>query len=211
MPYLVNIPQPTDNLSVSQGNMLGNFQQLQTSFSVNHVPLTTAINNGKHIFLQIPSLGNNPTLPPLLAIGDGTLYTNNISASDEKTELFYTPDAGELAYQMTRTSTTSYPSFANNTNYETASDGTQLGGWTFLPGGLLLNYGFEVLSGSGSIPFPRAFNNPPYSIQLTLIANHSTNSVNTVFIISPVNASSFNWGYTGTTSYTSFYWMAIGS
>jgi len=212
MPYLPNIPQPTDNISDSQGQILGNFQQLQTSFSVNHVPLTTASNNGKHTFIEMPTLGSDPTLPPGLLSGEGTLFVNTKSSVRE---LYYTPDVSGNSYRLTATSTLHFPTFSTSTNYPSATSLTQFGGWTFLGGGMLLQYGFEKLPGSssptGTLPFPRSFSGAPFSVQLTLNAtNSATANENTIFVVGSPSSSSFVWGFTGSTSYNFFYWMAIG-
>ena len=49
MTYNPNIPAPEDTPSVSQGQLLTNFQQMNTVFGNNHVPMSPAVaNSGKH-------------------------------------------------------------------------------------------------------------------------------------------------------------------
>ena len=56
MAYKPNIPQSTDNLSQSQIDMLGNFQQLNTSFLVDHYTFADlTANNGKHNTVTTPA------------------------------------------------------------------------------------------------------------------------------------------------------------
>lgn len=55
MPFLNNIPQPGDKLKNSQGQLLGNNQQLNVSFGIDHYPYTDlTANNGKHKQVTTP-------------------------------------------------------------------------------------------------------------------------------------------------------------
>ncbi len=60
MAYNANIPQPADQLKNSQPQILGNFQEINTAFNVNHVGFNVA-DEGKHKFLQMPRQGAAPT------------------------------------------------------------------------------------------------------------------------------------------------------
>jgi len=52
MAFLNNIPQPGDRLKVSQGQLLGNNQQLDTSMGVDHYPFSNLTSdNGKHKYV----------------------------------------------------------------------------------------------------------------------------------------------------------------
>lgn len=64
MPFKPNIPQPNDVLSDSQGDLLTNNQDLNTSFSVDHYAFDdVTANNGKHNQLTTPIIsgGTQPT------------------------------------------------------------------------------------------------------------------------------------------------------
>lgn len=55
MAYAPNIPQPTDKLSDSQGVLLSNFQQLDTSFGTDHYAFSNGTsNNGFHNTITTP-------------------------------------------------------------------------------------------------------------------------------------------------------------
>ena len=61
--YNANIPQPGDFLSVSQQDILNNFTQLNTSFTVDHYAYDdTTANNGKHNKVTTPLIvgGSHP-------------------------------------------------------------------------------------------------------------------------------------------------------
>ncbi len=55
MAYNQNIPQPTTNLSVSQGDLLANFQQLDTSFAKDHTAFSVSTNFGQHKQMTFPT------------------------------------------------------------------------------------------------------------------------------------------------------------
>jgi hypothetical protein len=61
MPGFKNtIPQPNDDLSVSQGDLLLNFQSCNTSFGIDHYPFTDlTANDGKHNKVTTPVITPN--------------------------------------------------------------------------------------------------------------------------------------------------------
>ncbi len=207
MAYKANIPQPTDLLDASQVDILGNFQSANTSQSINHYPFDDGTTkNGKHKFVEMPVLA---VLPTNIA-NEGSLYTKTISAVSE---LFYTPDTSLNEYQMTRTINAKFSNFSTNLAYGSPPVGfTQTGGWTFLPGGMLLQYGTYsntgALGSTGTIEFPVTFTNPPYSVSVSLIRSASANqSVSLPNIIATNNQFIFQ---SSSSASDGVYWMAIG-
>lgn len=204
MTFNINIPQPNDDLSVSQGQVKNNFLTSNTSFGVNHYPFNDGtVNNGKHKRVDIVA-----GAVPASNGGEGNLYTKQPASY---TNLFYTQDASSNEYQMTRIITTSFPKFATNTALSVGN-----GGWTFLPGGMLFQYGSATVnfntSGNkqGTITFPVAFTNIPYAINVTLTSASGSSSAHVLSVFS-VGVSSFKWNLDDTSSqYTGFYWTAIG-
>ena len=62
MSYITNVPAASDKLSVSQGQLQGNTNQLNTTFLVNHYALTDGTsNNGKHSVIQTPAQASDTT------------------------------------------------------------------------------------------------------------------------------------------------------
>ena len=83
MTYNPNIPQPTDDLSVSQGQILQNFQVSNSSFGIDHYSFADLTGNtGKHnqittpIYVADPDTGDPPTTnanePKMYAFADST-------------------------------------------------------------------------------------------------------------------------------------------
>ena len=202
MTFNPNIPKPTDLLSNSQADLLANNGFLNASFSRNHVALNIATNNGKHTFIEMPTLASIPAPVPGLIAGEGTLYTKGSGGA----QLFYTPGTSGNEYQLTRTIAASFASFASANP-----------GWTFLPGGLLLQWGTKTLSANNTlttITFPVTFTAPVtnvFSIVLTKISSDNSTTGQEVRISSGnVTISQFKVSQSSSSSANSVYWMAIG-
>ncbi len=202
MGYNPNIPQPTDELADSQGDILTNFSAANTSSGINHYPFDNlTVNNGKHKYVQIPL----KTTPPTSGTDEWTVFTQDfISGSSTTNELFVSPPGADYAlgaYPLTA----SAPGFPQNL----------AAGTSFLPGGLYLQWGKEPFPGtsnpSGTVNFTANFPNNCLMVQLTLQGNVATSASNTVEVVGTPTNTSFNWSFTGSTSYDSFYWFAIGN
>lgn len=160
----------------------------------------------------------SPPVPGLIA-GEGTIYTKTISSVSQ---LFYTNDASGNQYQLTRNIPASFSLFSanvNNYNPGTGAVGTAYtAGWTYLPGGLLFQYGTYFvgagISTTGTIKFPVVYTNPPFNIILTLISK-SGGSVSTEASVTvedaTVAAADFGWKkVNSSSSHVGIYWTAIG-
>lgn len=91
-----NIPQPRDLLSNSQGDLLTNFQQLNTQFGVNHVPFDDAsADKGKHKFVTIVEQSNDPETN----VDEQIIYSKDDGGQPE---LFARPQNNGTPYRMTK-------------------------------------------------------------------------------------------------------------
>ena len=117
--YLPNIPQPQDDPSQSQNEILENFQTINTSNSVNHVAFNNT-DQGKHKFIQMPEV-TAPDPIPTTAANEGALFTE---VSNSLTELFWVPESNGTKIQLTN-----------------GSIDASASGYTFLPGNLLIQWG----------------------------------------------------------------------
>lgn len=197
MTYNPNIPAAGDFLSDSQSQIQTNFSTANAAFSRNHVAFPIATDNGKHKFIEMPISATIPAPLPALSSGEGTIYAKTVSAASQ---LFYTPDASGNEYQMTATSSANFASFAAATN-----------GWTFLPGGLILNYGSTTSVTSSSttnVTFPRAFSSAVYSVQATVVTND--NSTIRFSLENAATLGGFTTTQTSSSHFTRLYWIAIG-
>jgi hypothetical protein len=164
----------------------------------NHVAFN-ALGQGKHKFLQMPEQAS----APITTADEGGFYTKVAG----ETQLFFRGEGNGFEYQLTKAIQASSTLFGVNTIAYVANND---GGWTFLPGGLLLQYGKRTTPGSsGTITFPVAFpsGTAPFSILTVLIAN-SGNLVVTVKSSPAPSATSFD--YDCSSGSGGIYWQAIG-
>lgn len=131
MPYNANIPQPTDRLNASQPQILANFTQLQTDFGINHVTYNALGDVGKHNVVTFPLQAAQPA-----AFGATEMGMYN----------FTSPFTGAPEVYMRRAAAAGgYPITAG----EAAS--ANQAGYTFLPSGLLVKFGYAITVGAGII------------------------------------------------------------
>lgn len=192
MTFNPNIPRATDLLINSQGDLLANNTNLNTIFSKNHIPLNVATNAGKHTFVE---LVNSAALPAGLATNEGTLYVKTV---DSRRELFYTNDNSGNEWQLTSLSNSNFATFGADP------------GWTFLPGGMLMQWGTSTKSTDGTVSFSRSFGTC-YAVQCTILENNS----NRHFIqVKTIGSSSFKVASrdsSGNDESNTFTWIAIGA
>jgi hypothetical protein len=79
-----NIPQPNDDLSDSQGQILQNFNKANSSFGIDHYSFSDlTVNNGKHNQVTTPAFVDNPPtgLAPTTAAAEPKMYAFQDSAN----------------------------------------------------------------------------------------------------------------------------------
>jgi len=188
----VSCPNSGQSLGQTRDQMRTNTDLLKQSLAINHVDLGLA-DVGKHKFVVMPVQAAAPTT----AASEASTYSKTVSA---RSQIFFIRDnvAGtECALTAGDTS---------NVNFSAVNNG-----WTFLPGGLLLQYGQVVSpSSGGTVTFPIAFSALPYSITTGFLRS-SSGSAHSFWMSSttPPTATQFVY-FTDTTSATLMYWTAIG-
>lgn len=199
MAYELRPKSAGDDLASSKNPIRTNFQIIQTDFAVNHVAFD-ATGEGKHKFLQMPEQASAPTT----AADEGGVYTKSATG----TNLFFRGESDGSEYQLTTVSDANIATFGTNTGYVA----NHTGGWTFLPGGLILQYGARSTPGtSGTITFPRSFPTAYFSIILTMSRNASS-STQSVTVDNAVGTSTSSFAYRSSSSNTDpIYWYAIGN
>jgi hypothetical protein len=206
--YNLNIPASGNNPSDDQPLMDVNTNAVNTILAVNHYSFNET-NGGKHFQVDMPTQGAEPTPASGVLSGEGCFITNTVTAGT--TEEFYQADGQTDLYQITRTNHAFFSLFGDNTNNYNSVGADFTGGWTFLPGGLLLQYGFvndPEEEDFDTVQFPVTFTTGCFSITTTAV--RSSTNVDTIYIKS-VSASSFQYFNTSDGGITGFYWIAIGS
>ncbi len=199
MSYNPNVPQPTDLLSNSQGQILANFNKANSSFGINHYPFDNGTaNNGKHKFVTIPQ-AIAPFNPPASVLNEIILYAKAGSAG---TELRMVRDG----FPTTDTNLTLAAGLL--TAPKSSSNG-----YSWLPGGMVLQWGTVTNPGtSGSVLFVTNNVDFPNSCFLVIPALQHNSSANESVTIQPTpSITGFSYRTTSSSGNTVLYWWAIGN
>lgn len=189
MSYNPSIPLADDLMSESQGQILTNFGQLNTIFDQDHVTYddVTAVNRGKHNQSTYPDSSSDPNP----ALNELALYSKDVGGNSR---LFLQQENSGTVIQLSGID----PLIA-------------VAGFTFLPGGVLLQWGKEVSPGtSGTVTLPVAFPTTVFSINFGVIRTSSTSDQN-VYVDDAFAIGLSDFHYTSTSSNNDFFWSAIGN
>jgi hypothetical protein len=156
MAYNNNIPQPTDQLSQSQSDILGNFQAIQTLIDVNHVDFASA-DQGKHKWVTFPVQAGSP--PIVFGAGELALYSflNTVTSQNE----LYINKTNQVTV-------TQIPTTASILSV-TSNPGNNVSGWTYLPSGIILKWGNSSANGNTVISFPVAATIPVFTNVMAIL------------------------------------------
>lgn len=181
--FTPNIPAAANAPSADQPLMQNNFDALQNAQDKNHMPLSDTVNRGLHKFVEMPvQVGAQTT-----AVGEGELHTQTVGGTSQ---LYYSRDnsAGTLV-QLT---TAIVPSVATS-------------GYSFLPGGLIIQWAQVTLTGSGIATFPTAF---PTAALFVNASPFNSSAGSADWYVSTWNATTVTFG--GTSNGMRFTYIAIG-
>lgn len=173
LPYETGFPTADDSLGSTRAKFFGNTQSVKTFLDVNHYDFGNVL-YGNHKWVMYGRQTGN--FPDTSSPSNQAIATYG-SSDGTRTQLWFQPSndaTGASAIQLTAGDVTS-ATFSKFIAYGTPpADKTQFGGWTFLPGGLIAQYGKFTSTGgstsSGVIEFPIPWGAGPliYNIQLTI-------------------------------------------
>lgn len=210
--YQPGIPTGFVDLDTDYANIQGNFQQLDTTFGIDHTTFSNqTAQNGYHTNIHlIPNSStatnppnNQPVVAPANTPGYGQVFSAQINDGVATDEALYFLTGGNILQQLTR-------NFLPKSNFN---------GYTFIPGGLMVQWG-QVTGLGGAWPTsPQTLNfvtnniNFPaacYVVLTTFIGPTSSSSGD--ISINAANPSNFIWQFSGnsSSSFDGFYWVAIG-
>lgn len=196
MSYQPGIPTGSVPLNIDYKNLQTNFQQLDTIFGIDHIPYSQLPNQGYHTKVHLV-----PAAPPAFTAGTGQLVSTTTTDINTDQSLYWLTGANRLL-QLTM-------------NFDSVKAGN---GYTFLPGGIIFQWGITPLLAAGSyttVTFAtsnKAFPNACLSVMLTRISDQGTSpSANSVFVRdSSVTSTGFQITNTTSSSSQFAYWWAIG-
>lgn len=158
MTYTPDLPISGTTLGGTRDRIRGNFQEIAAVVDVNHVSFNT-LGKGKHKFLQMP---NQVSAPVTLANESGFYAKQSLSPAESN--LYFRGENNGTEYQLTKSDQINNATFATST------------GWTFLPGGLRLQYGTATTTGNTTVVvFPVALTVALYSLTATIVQSSTEN------------------------------------
>jgi hypothetical protein len=196
MSYTLGIPADGQSLGNSKPQVRTNFTQIFNAFALNHVPLNGS-GQGKHLFVQMPEDADKVT-----GANEIGLYCKE---AQSYANLFFRQETGGADPDKNQ------GAIIQMTNVAPVNSAN---GRSFLPGGLLIQWGVTTLDSNGqaTINFSPSFslagvNNAPWNIQLTMATGavavqrcvYANNVVFDKFDIVSTNGQS-----------RTVFWMAIG-
>lgn len=189
MTFNPNIPQATDLISVSQGQLLTNNQQLDTLFDIDHVTWddATTADRGKHRAVHLKFQGSDPTT----AADEGAIYTKT-------DDLFYRRSGNGDVVLLSGTPGPSGP--------------TQPG-HSWLPGGLLLQWDVGSFS-TGQLTLVKTFSTPFTATPVAVtfgFASPPPALENFQFRVSTFTVNDITFRCTANNQAFTFWYMAIGN
>jgi len=208
MTYTNSIPVSGDSLGSTRDRIRVNFEQIAIVEAINHVAFNSA-GEGKHKFLQMPE----QAAAPAVAVNEAGFYAKVSTPliNPAESNLFFRGESDGTEYQLTKAiSTVPAPERFG------ALSATAPNGWTFLPGGLILQWG-EVAAPagtSGTVTFATSnINFPTGIIQVQLQLYRTEASANESVIVNqstPPTTSAFLYRSTSSSATAVIKWMAIG-
>jgi hypothetical protein len=204
MPYNANIPQPGDQLSQSQSDLLNNFQALQTLIDINHIDFASP-DQGKHKWVTFPVQSAAP--PIAFNAGELGLYSF-LNPTTNQNELYIN--------KTNQVTVTQIPTTASILSVN-SNPGLSVPGWTYLPSGILIKWGSGTANGSTNAIFPVSANIPVFTnvmnMSVTTAYNNTSDGDGFVRLSSFTNVGFNVYGSARTTVSTKsvlFQYMAIG-
>lgn len=189
MGYNPNIPGPNDLLSDSQGQIRTNFTAANSVYGGDHYAYNDVTANAtKHKKTTFPPQASSPST----IAGELALFSKTLGSG---VALFLTRDNNTVFDVQLTTSSIAAPLSSQK-------------GYTFLPGGMLLQWGRVAAPGtSGSETFGVAFSATPYTVVMTLerASGNQTVTIDT----GTVTSTGFDY-LSSSAGSTAIHWIAIG-
>jgi len=207
MAFLPGIPQSTDQLSVSQGNILNNFTILG-AIAGNSSPSSASINSTSGFnWLYLPPQGSTPPAGSAFTSGNVGLYSaTNASSSYNELYINKTTSAGVVQIPMTASSSGSVSGLnATSWSYD-ASGMLKIGGKATTSGGTVtITFGTTASGGLNNFPGFSSF----VSWIIPCVINSGASTAESVRVKS-FSLTTVTFGLVNGSADTSFFWSAFG-
>jgi hypothetical protein len=203
MTYNPLVPTGFIPLNQDYANVQANFNQINSQWLVDHVPLTTTSGtppNGYHLYMHMvpfSTITSNPTtnyppVAPTTTPGYGILWSPQSNDAIAPDEMLYFLTGGGRNMQLTR-------------NFVPTAAAL---GATFLPGGIIFNWGFKTVASSGTTNVTLKQSCP--SNFFSAVALSATSGM-TVTAVSTPGAGNITVVQFSTSGSGSFFWWVLGN
>jgi hypothetical protein len=206
--YFTGFPTQEDSLGGTQQRFFTNTASVKAFLDINHYDFGNVLYGNHKWVLYGRQTANFPN-----TAAPSNLSVATYGATDgTRTQLWFQPSndaTGANAIQLTAGDITN-ARFSTNTTYEVHHNG----GWTFLPGKLLLQYGTidpnaaDDMPSTGTVNFPIAFSDVPYSLVFGVARDNGSSSAQNIYY-NTLAAASFKFSSTSDVN-RQFSWVAIG-
>ncbi len=204
MSFTPAIPLSTQTLGQTRQSVVNNFAILRSTLATDHIDVNSS-GNGKHKWARFPAQSSG--IPATAA--------NELMLVTKTTNLYLrlNNSSNDIQLAIGNITGSDLTRFGTNTNYT----GSNNGGWSFLPGGLMLQYGKKSSSnnpGTTTVTFPVSFGSSAnvFCAQVTGIAGSFSSSSDITAAVQSINGSGASMlvGTSSSGNVTDFYWIAIG-
>ncbi len=134
--YSPSIPQPSDSIAEGQPDFLTNFSQLFNAFESDHVALNAGSSAGNHSVARLVEQPN----PLITAVSELAIYSKDVPNQTDQLFLKYQGNGQEIQYS-------NYQIFPLP-DIEQAGVLVQKQFFSFLPGGIIIYFGFVIPNGT---------------------------------------------------------------
>jgi hypothetical protein len=192
MTFNPSIPTGGQTISSTTVPIQTNFSVSNTAFGIDHTAFSVNLNQGQH---QKVSLVQQATDPTALATAP-ILYAKSTTSNTLNNDIYFERSSNDGSNIVQLTTTKFNPVASSN-------------GGSFLPGGIVMQWGSQTFTGSQSptVTFPTAFPNACFQVQLSLLNAGGTQTQNRITTISTT-------GFTASVNASgacTWYWLAIGN
>lgn len=201
MPFVwnKNVPLATQRINATQLPILNNWDALESIVGVNHVTFTGLVADfGKHNLVEMPQ---QPGAPAAFAANEMGLFTKNEALTSQSEMYVRRAPSSDIPF-------TAASKVGTTVNVD---------GWTYLPSGLLMRWGYRVISPGSAFtitynPASPAFTTAVLNVQLTCRNNTNNNTPSVAYLKNFTSSLLQCTGYlsTGFPAGADVFYVAIG-
>lgn len=194
LPYTGNVPISGQSLGQSRPLINANFQSINTIFGRNHFSFSSS-NAGKHKCCVFPNISGSDI--PTTGSSEIAIFAKAV------------PGGSSNLFWKRRSDNATHIQMTNTVGISANSDG-----YSFLPGGLMIQWGFETIVDSGTgttVSFSPSFDGAPFIFVITASYSGSGTAAGVSYDPSTLLSSGVRAKLTTGSGSRACNWIAIGA